>query len=273
MNHTQLAIFGYWSDSHILTCTHTHTYTHRHTHTHSDWHHTLAQSQFSGMKRSILFSTSNLVFFFRWDMCVDNMRMLPGLCQDFQCSRGVNGWAVNRLHGNGQTSPGWWRTPVSPSKRNSKCVCVRVFWDVFKVLTPFLSFWFLRSGQWCERRVNARFCFFHPHWRALAGQVLAPCSSAPCLLSVSLAQPHLAGLILTRAMRELNLIIVWRVLCGYNTDFTDSIMSRQGGLLDHFCDWKVASSVQTRAKTFFFPSEPYSEQKPTVHEKVQTTQQ
>lgn len=40
--------------------------------------------------------------------------VLPGLCQHFQCSCRVNGWAVNCLHGNGWTWPGRWCKPATP---------------------------------------------------------------------------------------------------------------------------------------------------------------
>lgn len=67
-----------------------------------------------------------VIWGFSGGMCVDNMRMLPGLCQHFQCSCSVNGWAVNCRHSNGQTWPDGWRTAANLSKRNM-CACVCIF--------------------------------------------------------------------------------------------------------------------------------------------------
>lgn len=125
---------------------------------------------------------------------------------------------------------------------------------------------FLRCVQ---SPLSARVCFLHPHCRTLVGQTLAP-GPAPCLLSISPAQPHLARLILTRAMGEFNLIIVRLVLCGYNTDFTDSIMLlRQGGLLNNSMTERLSVQVQSKQEpeSFFSPHEPYSVLKPTFMKK------
>lgn len=71
-------------------------------------------------------------------------------------------------------------------------------------------------------------------------------------------------------MGEFNLIIIWLVLCGYNTDFTDSIMLlRQGGLLNNSMTERLSVQVQSKQEpeSFFSPHEPYSVLKPTFMKK------
>lgn len=129
-----------------------------------------------------------LIAGFQAGCCADNMRMLPGLCQHFQCSCSINGWAVNCLHSNGQTWPGWWRTPVSLSKRNSKRLNTPQNTHTHKVLLPLPTFWFLRSRQRFEGQ--CQILLFSSISEGFGGASLAPCCT---LESRSLLSLNITG--------------------------------------------------------------------------------
>lgn len=150
----------------------------------------LAQPKFSGMKRLILFSVCNLGVFKAG--CVWTICACCQVCVNVSSAPAVlmaGLWIVaTAMVKHGQTGDvQQWTYP----KEICVCACVCVFLGVFKVLFSLPALWFLRTGQRCELRVNARFCFFHPHRRALVGQALAPCCSSESrtLLSLSITDP------------------------------------------------------------------------------------
>lgn len=116
-------------------------------------------------------------------MCsMDNATVLPGLCQDFQCACGVNGWTVNRLHGDRRTRPG----PGDVQRRlgpREIASCVSTYCEVRSKS----SLGFLGSGQRCEAAAAARSCSLHPQRRPKPDTWQLLWTPSHCLFSISLA--------------------------------------------------------------------------------------
>lgn len=202
MNHFHLAIFRH--------CSMIHTFSPAHSEQAWYWRHTLAQSQLSGMKRSILFSVSNLGF--SDGICVWTICTRCQVCIKTSNTPAVliaRLWLVtSAMVKRGQAGDiHWW---VLPREIASVCVLWRC------ALSPLSLPFSLVSEKWATVWTEGE-CqiLLSSSTQEGFGGALAQYSIQHLAFSQS---HHLAGLMLIEAEGELNLIIMWLVLSRYNTD-------------------------------------------------------